>query len=155
MLFLLFNLGSDRYALEATRIVEIVPLLELRRLPQAPKGVAGIFNYRGRPVPVVDLSEITQGRSAAERLSTRIVIVSHRDATGLIRLLGIMAEYATQLVRFEPGDFIDAGVKIAAAPYLGPVLMHSEGPIQWLREQHLLSEPVKNLLFSEAIALAP
>ena len=49
MLFLLFQLGKDRYALEASRVVEVVPLLALKQLPQAPKGVAGIFNYRGPP----------------------------------------------------------------------------------------------------------
>ena len=44
MLFLLFQLGKERYALPASRVVEVVPLLELKQLPQAPKGVAGIFN---------------------------------------------------------------------------------------------------------------
>lgn len=155
MLFLLIHFGKDRYALEARRVVEVVPLLELKRLPQAPKGVAGIFNYRGEPVPVVDFSELVQGCPAAERLSTRIIIVHHPDGTGRNRLLGIIAEYATQMVRLAPKDFRDTGVKLEAAPYLGPVLMDSEGPIQWLHEQRLLSEPVRNLLFSEAIALTP
>ena len=31
MLFLLFQLGRDRYALEASRVVEVVPLLVLQR----------------------------------------------------------------------------------------------------------------------------
>src|SRR5215471_14522815 len=79
MLFLLFQLGNDRYALEARRVVEAVPLLELTRLPQAPKGVAGIFNYRGHPVPAIDLCELTLGVAASERFSTRIIIVHHPD----------------------------------------------------------------------------
>jgi chemotaxis-related protein WspB len=153
MLFLLFHLGKDRYALEGRRVVEVVPLLELKRLPQAPKGVAGIFNYRGHPVPAVDLSELTLGLPAAERLSTRIIIVRHPDATGRSRLLGIIAEFATQTVQFSTNEFVDAGVNIGAAPYLGPILMDSQGPIQLLYEQRLLSEPVRNLLFSEAMAL--
>jgi chemotaxis-related protein WspB len=68
MVFLLFQLGSGRYALEASRVVEVVPLLEMKPLPQAPRGVAGIFNYRGRPVPAVDLSALTLGQPASERL---------------------------------------------------------------------------------------
>src|SRR6266403_5966949 len=82
MLFLLFQLGNDRYALEAKRVVEVVPLLALKRIPQAPRGVAGIFNYRGRPVPAVDLSELALGQPANERLSTRIIIIHYQDATG-------------------------------------------------------------------------
>ena len=155
MLFLLFQLGKDRYALEARRIVEVVPLLELKRLPQAPKGVAGIFNYRGQAVPAVDMSELTLGCPATERLSTRMILVYHPDGHGRNRLLGIIAEHATQTVRFEANQFQDTGVKIGAAPYLGPVLMDANGPIQWLYEQRLLSVPVRNLLFSETMDLAP
>ena len=153
MLFLLVHLGKDRYALEARRVVEIVPLLELKQLPQAPTGLAGMINFRGCPVPVVDLSELTQERPAAERMSTRIIIVRHPDGTGQDRLLGIIAEYATQMMRLEAGAFVYSGVKIEAAPFLGPVFMDSRGPIQWLHERRLLSEPMRNLIFSEAITL--
>ena len=35
MLFLLFQLGKDRYALEARRVVEVVPLLARRKQPMS------------------------------------------------------------------------------------------------------------------------
>lgn len=149
MLFLLFQLGNDRYALEASRVVEVVPLLDLKRLPQAPKGVAGVFNYRGRPVPAIDLSELTLGLTASERLSTRIIVVKHPDESGQERLLGLVAERATETLRAEPGSFVDSGVRLGAAPYLGPMLMDTKGPVQWLHEQRLLPETVRHLIFSE------
>src|SRR5688572_13503466 len=76
MLYVLFQLGNDRYALEAQRIVEVVPLLALKKIPLAPTGLAGIFNYRGQPVPALDLCELTFGRPVQERLSTRIIIIN-------------------------------------------------------------------------------
>jgi chemotaxis-related protein WspB len=152
MLFLLFQLGNDRYALEASRVVEVVPLLTLNRLPQAPRGVAGIFNYRGRPVPAVDLCELTLEHPAQERLSTRIIIVHYPDAGGADHLVGLVAEQATEILRREAKDFVEPGLKISAAPYLGPILMDTKGPVQWIHEQRLLSEPVRDLLFSQAIA---
>ena len=82
MLFLLFQLGNDRYALEANRVVEIVPLLSLKAIPQAPKGVAGLLVYRGRAIPALDLCDLTFGRPARERMSTRIIIVNYSEATG-------------------------------------------------------------------------
>ena len=130
-------------------MIEVVPLLALKAIPQAPKGVAGMFNYRGRPVPAVDLSEITLGQPAKECLSTRIIIVQYPDATGEIRLLGLIAEHATEMIRSDTRDFVDSGVRIGKAPYLGPVLMDAKGPIQWLKEQRLLSEPVRDLLFAQ------
>ncbi len=154
MLFLLFQLGEGRYALEASRVVEVVPLLALERLPQAPKGLAGIFNYRGRPVPAVDLCELTVGHPARERLSTRIIIVNYHDEHGVDHLLGLVAERATEMLRKDAGEFVDAGVRIGAVPYLGPVLLDAKGAIQLINEQRLLSAPVRQLLFSEGGTLS-
>jgi len=154
MLFLLFQLGDARYALEASRVVEVVPLLALKPLPQAPRGVAGIFNYRGRPVPAVDLAALTLGRPAREHFSTRIIIVNYPDERGTSHLLGLIAEQATETLRRDAKDFVDTGVKLDTAPYLGPILMDGNGAVQWIYEHRLLPEPVRQLLFSEAAALS-
>ena len=119
MLFLLFQLGKDRYALEASRVVEVVPLLELKQLPQAPRGVAGIFNYRGRPVPAVDLCALTLGQPASERFSTRIIIVNYPDDSGTNHLLGLIAEHATEMLRKDVKDFVDSGVRLGAGALPG------------------------------------
>ncbi len=153
MLFLLFQLGKDRYALEASRVVEVVPLLALQKLPQSPKGVAGVFNYRGRPVPAVDLGMLTLGQPASERLSTRIIIVNYPDESGTTHLLGLIAERATETLRRDAKDFVDPGVKLGAAPYLGPILTDGNRAIQWIYEHRLLPEPMRELLFSEPGAL--
>lgn len=153
MLFLLFHLGNDRYALEASRVVEVLPLLELKHLPQAPTGFAGIFNYRGRPVPALDLCQLTLGQPAAERLSTRIIVISCSDGRGSKRLLGLIAERATEMLRRNPRDFVDPGFKSKDSPYLGPVLLDPKGTIQWIHEQHLLSENVRDILFAEPALL--
>jgi chemotaxis-related protein WspB len=151
MLFVLFRLGNDRYVMPASRVVEVVPLMALKRLPQAPPGLAGILNYRGRPVPVVDLCELALGHPASEQLSTRILITHHWDAAGENRLLGLVAEHATEILRKEAQDFAETGVHLGAAPYLGPVWMDPQGPVQWIDEQRLLPEPVRDLIFAETV----
>jgi chemotaxis-related protein WspB len=153
MLFLLFQLGQDRYALDASRVVEVVPLLTLKQFPQAPKGVAGVFNYRGRPVPAVDLGALTFGQPARERLSTRIIIIHYPDENGVNHLLGLIAEHATEILRKDAKEFVDPGVKLGRAPYLGPILMNGSSSIQWIHEGRLLSEPVRKVLFSEPAVL--
>ena len=149
MLFLLFQVGQERYALEASRVVEVVPLLELKPLAQAPKGVAGIFNYRGRPVPVVDLSALILGRPASELLSTRIIIVNCPDDPGGSHLLGLIAERATGMLRKDAREFMDPGWKEGSSPHPGPMLMDPSGPIQWVHEQRWLPQGVSKLLFSQ------
>jgi chemotaxis-related protein WspB len=151
MLFLMFKLGKDRYVLEAARVVEVLPLLDLKQVPEAPKGVAGIFNYHGRPVPAIDLSELTLGHPSGERLSTRIILINYPDETGRNHPLGLIAEHATEIIRRESGDFVEPGLKLGSPAYLGPVLLDSQGMIQWVHEQRLLSDRVRDLLFCETL----
>ena len=151
MLFLVFQLGRERYALEASRVVEVLPLLELKSIPQAPRGVAGIFNYRGRPVPAVDLSDLILGKPAGERLSTRIVIIHYPDDAGKNQLLGLIAEHATEIIRRDGREFIETGLKLGTPDYLGPVLMEKGGDIQWIREQRLLPEKIRDRLFCQTV----
>jgi chemotaxis-related protein WspB len=155
MMFLLFHLGNDRYALEARRIIEVLPLLELKRIPNAPRGVAGIFNYRGRPVPAIDLSELTLGEASGKHLSTRIIIINYPDESGKLHPLGLIAERATEIIRRDTGDFADPGLKFGDAPYLGPVSTDSQGVIQLVHEQRLLNDKVRDILFCETLDLVP
>jgi chemotaxis-related protein WspB len=151
MLFLLFQLGQDRYALQASRVLEVLPLVELRKIPDAPKGVAGIFNYHGRPVPAVDLSELTLGQPSDPRLSTRIIVINYPDERGALHPLGLIAEHATELIQRDQRLFQEPDHKLGGAPYLGPVLMDKRGVIQWVHEQRLLPERARDLLFCETL----
>jgi len=145
MLFLLFQLGGDRYALPVNQVIEVLPLVEIKSIPLAPPGVSGIFNYRGTPVPVIDISQMTIGRPAELKLSTRIVLVKYDELEQ--QVVGLLAERATQLLRRDPKEFYDPGVSVASAPYLGQVTTDGTGLIQRIELVALLSGAVKKLLF--------
>ena len=163
MLFLLFQLGKDRYALDASRVVEVAPLLAMKRLPQAPKGVAGIFNYRGRPVPAVDLCEMATGAPASERLSTRIILVhftpkngrtgsaAPADAKAPSYVLGLLAESVTEMQTFDAGQFKPPVVSTANAPFLGDIASSDTDArfVQLVRVEELLPAELQDVLFAE------
>jgi chemotaxis-related protein WspB len=155
VLFLLFQLGADRYALQASRVIEVLPLVDLKHLPDAPKGVAGLFNYRGRPVPAVDLSELTLDRRSGTNFSTRIIVINYPDESGRNHPLGLIAERATEIIRRDHAEFVEPGLKLGGAPYLGPVLMDRHGVIQWVNEQRLLPDHARDLLFCETLEPSP
>jgi chemotaxis-related protein WspB len=152
MLFLLFQLGQDRYALDVGQVAEVLPLVSLKQIPQAPSAVAGIFDFRGAPVPVIDLSQTALARPAQRRLSTRIILAHYPDGNGGKRLLGLLAEKVTQTMRREPSDFVAAGVDNDDAPYLGPVVSDARGLIQWVEVDQLLTPDVRDLLFQQPVA---
>jgi chemotaxis-related protein WspB len=153
-LFVLFELGVERYALDAGQVAEVLPLVHVKPIPQAPPGVAGVLNYHGAPVPVIDLSAMLLGRAASGVLSTRIILARYADAGGEHRLLGLIAERTTRSVRRDERDFVTTGLSDPASSYLGPVAADADGIVQWIRVQHLLSASVRAVLF-QAVGEAP
>jgi chemotaxis-related protein WspB len=154
MLFVVFKLREDRYALESRCIIEIVPLVEIKLLPGAPLGVAGVFDYRGTPVPAIDLCALTTNRAAIPRLSTRIIVVHYVDERAGRHVLGLVAEGATETIRRDEGDFATFGLGSGSAPFLGPVTRAASGFIQRIEVNALLSASIEALLFEPVSGVA-
>jgi chemotaxis-related protein WspB len=150
MLFLLMQLDGNRYALDIAQVAEVLPLVHLQSMPRAPTGVAGVVDYGGTPVPVIDLSLLLVNRPAHRRLNTRLVIVYY-TAGGRKNLLGLIAERATETMRRDPADFQESGVKSASPPQLGPVALDAAGPIHRLDVAELLPQSLADSLFQEAV----
>ena len=149
-LFLLFRIGEERYALQATEVAEVLPRLMLKPIAHAPHWVAGVFAHRGAIVPVIDLSALTFGHPSQLRTSTRLVLVHYRlGGDRPPRELGLILEQATDTLRCSPHEFKAYGLDNAQAPYLGPVREDEHGLLQWIRVDDLLSDAVRELLFPE------
>jgi chemotaxis-related protein WspB len=156
VLFLQFQLGEERYALETAHIVEVLPLLRIKDIPHAPRGVPGIFSYRGAPVPAIDLSVLILGRPAEHLLSTRLVLIQDTGAGAgkTPRLLGLIAERATETVHLDAEAFTLCGVGGRDATYLGPVAKQGDGFIQRILTDKLLAGTVRDALYELSSAVA-
>lgn len=115
MLLLLFETGDGRYALDSGHIVEIIPLLLAKRIPGAPGYVAGMINYRGMPVPVFDLCVLAGGSPCRQYFSTRIILVHYPLADDQQRLIGLIAERATDVVTCGASDIRSSGILLDKA----------------------------------------
>ncbi len=149
-LLLTFQIGSELYATGVEQILEIVPLVDLKPIPLAEPWVAGVFDYRGRATPAVDLCQIFEGRNAWRCMSTRILVVSYDTGDGTLQPLGLIAERITQTVRLDPNAFQDAGVDVPAAPFLGGVYHHGRGLLQMVDVTKLLPAEVAARLFNRS-----
>ncbi|MFC6339432.1 chemotaxis protein CheW [Pseudomonas sp. CCM 7891] len=149
-LFLVFHIGTERYALKATEVAEVLPRRPLKPIAHTPAWVAGIFAHRGVMVPVIDLSALTFGSPAQARTSTRLVLVNYRPEPWVdARWLGLILEQATDTLRCDPADFQPYGLDNRQAPYLGPVREDEQGLMQWIGVGDLLTAQVRTLLFSD------
>jgi chemotaxis-related protein WspB len=152
MLFLVFRLDRDRYAIDASQVIAVVPLVEAKAVPQAPAAVAGVIDFRGRPVPLIDLCQLVLARPARQCMSTRVIVVRYPlDDAGNERALGLVAEQVLETVRRDLADFSDSGISHDAGPYLGPVCADGHGLLQYVRVEQLLPASLRDLLFREPV----
>ena len=122
--WLVFRLQAHDYALPIGDVAEVLRMVALIPVPEAPAWLAGIINLRGQVLPVVDLRLRLGLPPEAPGLSTPI-IVTH--AAG--RPVGLIADSVSEVVTLpadavEPPDaFAGPGRAIAGLAHAGSRLI--------------------------------
>ncbi len=104
--YLTFYLGGEEYGLEILKVREIIGVLEVTMVPQTEKFVEGVFNLRGKVIPVVDLREMF-GLDRVEHTEETCVIV-----VDVGMMMGIIVDSVEEVRDFKEGE-------IAPPPRLG------------------------------------
>jgi len=149
MLYLLFELDGDRYALDVAQIAEVLPLAAPKSVPAAPTWIAGVIERHGTPVPVIDVPQLALGRPARALRSTRLVLVRYEVGTrgDAAPLLGLIVERATHTRRIDTAVFADTGIATPNARWLGPVASLDDGLVQRVEPHAMLDAEARALLF--------
>jgi len=149
MLLLLFEVGANRFGIEASEILEVIPLVSLKKVPHAPECVSGVFNYRGQVVPVIDVNALMGERPDRSLLSTRIILVRQPETGCEGRLLGILAERATETLSCRKEELQPPGITVDGARYLGEILPRPGGLVQRVTVASILSDELKRMLYEQ------
>lgn len=152
MLYMLFHVKDKRYAVPAGDVIEVLPLVPFRELPKAPEGVVGVFSYRGRVTPAVDLRLALFGEPSELWLSTRMLMTRLSDDDNS-RIAGVIVERATDARDFEPGQLQPSGVSLKDAACLGEMINDDE-MIQTVQLPRLFPPAIQDALFNEVASLA-
>lgn len=82
---IMFRLHNRDFALPIDEVVELVRMVAITEIPDAPPWLAGMIDLRGRTVPTIDL-RVRLGLPPKERGLDDVIIVAGRDevAAGLI-----------------------------------------------------------------------
>ncbi len=140
MLVLLFEVAESRYALETSLVVEVVPFVELKKIPKARDFVAGLVNYRGRPLPVVDLGILLDGRPSESLVSTRIIIIQDPfQPKANRRYLGLIAPQVTETFNSRSSKQ-SGGVLMDDELYNGVIASEAKGMVQLIELKKILPE---------------
>jgi chemotaxis-related protein WspB len=144
MLLLTFRIREELYALDASRVIEVIPRVVPRAVPHAPSYLVGVFNYRGIIVPAVDLGILLNAGPCRSRLSTRIIIAG--DAASPERLVGLIAESVNDVCPLASHAATFPPIRRPDAPYLDSVVQVGEDLVQTILIERLLPEALREAL---------
>lgn len=96
-----FQLGPEEYAIDILGVQEIIRMVEITHVPNAPHFVEGVVNLRGKVIPIINLRTRFGLPSAELTKDTRIVVV---EVTHLI--LGFIVDSVEEVLRL-PEEFIE------------------------------------------------
>lgn len=145
MLLLSFNIGEERYVIETTSVIEIVPLVVLKKIPGSEKMVAGMLNYHGQAIPVIDINALCDGDDIKRTLTSRIILVNYNNT----RVIGLLAEKVTETIQLDESEFKEIGIKLSNYDFLGKIAEHDDHLLQLIDIDNLLSDNLRELLFSD------
>jgi purine-binding chemotaxis protein CheW len=98
---LAFRLGPEEYALDITRISEIIKPRECTNIPRVPDFILGLISLRGVVVPLIDLRQRFKLGTGQIGAASRIVVCREGEVTA-----GLLVDSITQVLRL-PSDLIE------------------------------------------------
>jgi purine-binding chemotaxis protein CheW len=108
--FLAFQLGSEEYALDISRISEIIKPREYTDIPRVPEFVLGLISLRGVVVPVIDLRLRFKLGSASISPSSRVVVCREGEMVAGLLVDSIKQVIKLSADKIEPPPAVLSGV---------------------------------------------
>ena len=101
--FLTFRLEDEIFALDITKVREVLDYTIVTKVPRTPDFMRGVINLRGSVVPVVDL-RLKFGLTRTEQSVSTCVIITEVSIDGEATVLGALADAVQEVLELEPGQ---------------------------------------------------
>src|SRR5512145_806760 len=88
--YLTFKLAEEVYALDISKVREVLDFTTVTKVPRTPDFMRGVINLRGSVVPVVDL-RLKFGMTKTENSVNTCVIITEVTVDGHTTILGCLA----------------------------------------------------------------
>ncbi|MDY7028790.1 MAG: chemotaxis protein CheW, partial [Spirochaetota bacterium] len=89
--YLTFSLSDELYALEVSKVKEVLEYQSITRVPKTPEFMRGVINVRGGIVPVIDL-RLKFNLPATERTVDTCIIVLEINLNDETITVGMIAD---------------------------------------------------------------
>jgi len=109
--YLTFTLGEENFALEISKVREVLDYTTITRVPRMPDFLRGVINLRGNVVPVIDL-RLKLGMNATEKNLDTCIVIAEIMIDGELTQVGALADSVKEVISLE-------AARISPPPRLG------------------------------------
>ncbi len=109
--YLTFKLEDEVFALDISKVREVLDYTDITKVPKTPDFMKGVINLRGSVVPVVDM-RLKFGMAGIEKTVNTCIIIVEVTLEGETAVLGALADSVQEVLDPEPGQ-------IEPAPRIG------------------------------------
>ena len=88
-----FRIDKSEYALPVSNVGEILRMVAIAPVPEAPEWLPGVINLRGKVIPVINLRKRLGLPEVEVGLNTPIVVAEHEG-----QMVGLVADAVTELL---------------------------------------------------------
>lgn len=97
--YVVFKIEDESFALDITRVKEIIKPIEIAKVPNVPDFIEGMINMRGHVHAVINLRNKFHFSKKEFDDNTKIILVNMNSM-----LVGIVVDAVTEILRVEDAD---------------------------------------------------
>ncbi len=96
-----FSVGDEQFCIDILKVQEIIRMVDITKIPNAPEYVEGIINLRGKVIPVIDFRKRCNLGAETEwdKQHTRIVVAAIGERT-----VGLVVDKVSQVLKLEQAN---------------------------------------------------
>ena len=120
----IFQIEGQWYGVHILALEEILPLLEIKPVPNGPKFLEGVINLRGDVVPIINLREILGCRRELIPFESRILITAVYS-----NRVGIIFDEVEDVQQFRPDQVHPAVIDPGKTHFIEEIVKLDSGPM--------------------------
>jgi len=101
--YLTFAISEEEYGLPVLKVREIIKMMSITKVPQAPQHVRGVINLRGKVIPVIDVRLKFGFASQDYTERTCIIVVDVTLPAGPV-MMGIIVDQVSEVLSITPEE---------------------------------------------------
>ena len=94
-----FRVGNETFGVTIQTVHEIVRVMEVTAVPDAPVYIEGVINLRGKIIPVVDLRKRFGEKTITKNKKNRILVAEIGS-----KMVGLVVDSASEVLKIPPSD---------------------------------------------------